>query len=225
MRLPYAPYSVPKRENCLRRDSRKRKRPAMLASADCNNETTMVERDPHIFPFFELPVELRVAILRELWPRHLKTLRLVSRAMYSLIDNITPRSWKNVLVDYTSGPRFFFRQINCRGWVLLRHCTACVEMFGLARGASIPRLFFHKAKITDFFMRRLSSAARKSRVAVQHCEFSMCSFTCEAEQVVEFVEICKTEKLAIVECMVTTEFTQFLVKNSFVMKVSSDCHL
>ncbi|EYC08638.1 hypothetical protein Y032_0065g3660 [Ancylostoma ceylanicum] len=197
----------------------------MLASADCNNETTMVERDPHIFPFFELPVELRVAILRELWPRHLKTLRLVSRAMYSLIDNITPRSWKNVLVDYTSGPRFFFRQINCRGWVLLRHCTACVEMFGLARGASIPRLFFHKAKITDFFMRRLSSAARKSRVAVQHCEFSMCSFTCEAEQVVEFVEICKTEKLAIVECMVTTEFTQFLVKNSFVMKVSSDCHL
>lgn len=74
-------------------------------------------------------------------------------------------------------------------------------------------------------MRRLSCAAKKSRVVMQHCEFSMCTFTCEAGQLVEFLETCKTEKLAVVGCTMTTEFTQVLVKNRFIMKVSRNDRL
>ncbi|KAK6737204.1 hypothetical protein RB195_019727 [Necator americanus] len=159
-------------------------------------EETTIERDPNVFPFFELPVELRASILQKL--RNLKTVRLVSRSMYNLAESVAPRKWKSAFVDYTSGPNFFFRQITCKDWTLLHHCTACLEMIRLARGATIPRLFFHKAKISCRFLKRLLDEARKSQVTVEHYEFSMSEMACKAQQLVDCLEICRSQKLALV---------------------------
>ncbi|KAK6737205.1 hypothetical protein RB195_019727 [Necator americanus] len=179
-------------------------------------EETTIERDPNVFPFFELPVELRASILQKL--RNLKTVRLVSRSMYNLAESVAPRKWKSAFVDYTSGPNFFFRQITCKDWTLLHHCTACLEMIRLARGATIPRLFFHKAKISCRFLKRLLDEARKSQVTVEHYEFSMSEMACKAQQLVDCLEICRSQKLALVGCRISQDFKQFLIRNNFIQK-------
>ncbi|RCN30916.1 hypothetical protein ANCCAN_23310 [Ancylostoma caninum] len=93
-------------------------------------------------------------------------------------------------------------------------------MLRIARAASLPRLFFYMAEITSVLMKRLSNAVRQSNVSVEHCEFVSCRFYCAAEEMVDFLRLCRIQNVAFVGGLIPHKFAKHLVKDVSVMNIN-----
>ncbi|KAL6727678.1 hypothetical protein Aduo_009533 [Ancylostoma duodenale] len=168
------------------------------------------------FPFFSLPMELRLRILRELDHWTLGPLRQLSRSMYTLVGTILPRKWRHVLVDYRRIYSYF--KETYKDWSNHPTCSSFVGMLRLAYRAEIPRIIFLKARLTPYMMKRFVKAVKCSQAKVVELDFISCDITCDVKRFVQFFKFCGTRRLVIGGCSMEGNFRELLQQNAFLKK-------
>ncbi|RCN24045.1 hypothetical protein ANCCAN_30266 [Ancylostoma caninum] len=143
--------------------------------------------------------------------------------MYALVGTIRPRKWKRFLVDYSYFGKLFLDYYLDKGWSNHSTCSSCVSMLRLAYRAEIPRIMFYKAKLTPYMMKRFVIAVKCSQVKVNEFVFTSCDITCDVEQFVHFLELCKTSRLVIDGSSMKGDFKERLQQDAFIQKVRELC--
>ncbi|EYC01365.1 hypothetical protein Y032_0108g63 [Ancylostoma ceylanicum] len=176
---------------------------------------------PGYFPFFSLPVELRLRILRKVGYWTLRELRQLSHAMYALVGVVLPRKWGRFLVDYSYSPSMYLEGYLRKRWSHLTSSSSCASMLRLAHRAEIPRIMFFKAKLTPYMMKRFVISVKCSQVKVVELNFTYCKITCDVEQFVHFLELCNTQKLVVDDCTMKGDFRNQLQQAAFIQKIDA----
>ncbi|CAJ0595122.1 unnamed protein product [Cylicocyclus nassatus] len=199
-----------------------------------NNDTSTKlrrKRVPRVpFPFFELPPELCVRILRHVrkvestrsraWEcRCFREIRLVCRAMNDIIEEnratIGPMQVQRLFIGqhqaFDQGPKRFVVQDASE---LPSHLSSCAHSY-------LQQAFFYKVSLKTPMVEHLIRKLRENRVHIRGMIFYGAVFDCDRDVLVDLFETSRTACLIMLECQLPDNLAEFLARHEFIATMKS----